>query len=204
MSKVKIGFAGLTVPEQIERGRLITGKMNGNADFPTPVPSLTDLNLAIKALEDAYNDSRGRDKTKVELMKERRREVLFGFSQLSAYVQQASAGNALTIAGSGFDVAKPATKHSDTGGEVKNVRLSDGSRQGKIRVDFDAADNAVLYVVLASLDPDFKTPEPKGITTKTHKEIGDYSSGTRIWVRVIALGREEAGTPSETVSILVR
>ncbi len=204
MSKVKIGFNSLTVPEQIERARKIKNKLTGNPDCATPVPALTIVDGAIVALETAYNDSRGRDKNKVPAMKLRIKELLVMFSQLSAYVQEASGGNAEIIIGSGFDTAKPKTPHSNTAGQVTNVRLSDGSVSGKIRVDFDKADNAVIYVMLASPDPDFTKQEPKWITTKTHKEIGSFEPGTKMWVKVIALGREEAGTPSEPLFIIVR
>ena len=204
MSKVKIGFAGLSVPEQIERARHIKIRMTGNADFPAPSPTLLVVDDAINALETAYNESRGRDKNKVATMKLRRKEMLFIMSQEAAYVQQASGGELEKIQSSGFDVVKPKAPHSDTAGIVTNVRLSDGLSTGKIRVDFDKADNAIMYVILVAHDVDFTDMEPKGITTKTHKEIGPFKSGEKIWVKVVALGREEPGTPSEPVFILVR
>ena len=204
MSKVKIGFSGLNVPEQIERARLITGKMTGNGNYTTPSPTLADVTATVNALETAYNESRGHDKTKVAIANLRRKEMLFIISQEAAYVQEASGGNAEKILSSGFDVIAPRQPHSDTAGAVTNVQLSDGSVSGKIRVDFDKASDTVLYVVLTSLDGDFKNTEPKGITTKLHKEIGNFDPGTQVWVKVIALGKEEAGSPSKPVFIIVR
>ncbi len=204
MSKVKIGFAGLSVTEQIERARMILVKMTGNANFASPSPALTAVDDATTALETAYNESRGRDKVKVATMKLRRKELLFIMSQEAAYVQQASGGDMEKIQSSGFDVVKTKTTHSDTAGMVTNVRLSDGVSAGKIRVDFDKAENSIISVILIAHDAEFTDVEPKGITTKTHKEIGPFKPGEKIWVKVVALGREEAGTPSEPVNILVR
>ncbi len=204
MSKVKMGFYGLSVPEQIERARHIHDEMTGNTNYTTPVPALTIVDGAITALETAYNNSRGRDKNEVAIMNLRRKELLVIISQLAAYVQEASGGDAEKILSSGYAVAKAKTPHPDTAGAVNNVRLSDGSVSGKIRVDFDKADNAVLYVIITSLSADMSNKEPKGITSKTHKEIGNFDPGTTVWVKVIALGREEPGSPSETVSIIVR
>ena len=204
MSKVKIGFSGLTVPEQIERGRNIYSKMLDNANYTSPIPTLVVYNGSVVSLETAFNESRGRDKNKVAAMKLRRKEFLFLSNQLGAYVQEASGGDEEKIRSSGYDVVKPRAPHSDTAGAVSNVRLSDGSNNGKIRVDFDKADNAVLYAIVVSIDADFSKLEPKGITTKTHKEIGDFDPGTRIWVKVIPLGRENMGPKSEAVSIIVR
>ena len=204
MSKVKIGFTGLTVPEQIERARLIVTNMAVNANYTTPVPALKAVDAAITALENAYNASRSRDKNKVADMKLRKKELLFIITQLAAYVQEASLGDNEKIRSSGFDVVPPRTPHSDTAGDVINVRISDGTVKGSIRVDFDKADNAVIYGIVVGNDADFKNPEPKGITTKTHKEIDGFNSETRVWIRVIALGRENPGSFSEAVSYMVR
>jgi len=204
MSKTKIGFSGLTVPEQIERARNIHTLMTGNVNFTTPVPALTVVNTAITALETAYNESRGRDKNKVALMRLRRREFLYVMSQEGAYVQEASGGEEEKILSSGYDVVGPKTPHSDTAGPISNLRATDGSVNGKIRVDWDKALDAVNYVVLVSLDGDFKNPEPKGVTTKTHKEIGDFESGTSVWIKIIPIGRENIGPHSETVVFKLR
>jgi len=204
MSKVKMGFSGLNIPEQVERARGIVTALTGNADFATPVPALSVVSLAATALETAYNESRNRDKNKVAIMGLRRKEMLALIVQLAAYVQEASAGDKEKILSSGFYTASPPTPKSDTAGEVHNVQLSDGSSQGKIRVDFDKATDAVLYVIVIAFDPEFKNPEPKGITTKTHKEIGGFDSGTKVWVRVIALGRENPGSFSDAVPFIVR
>ncbi len=205
MAKIKIGFSGLTVLEQIERVRLIVTKMTGNATYTTPVPPLADISAAANALETAFNESRGRDKNKVIAKDLRRKELLFIVNQEGAYVQEASGGNDEKILSSGFDIRGNNTPHPVTPGAVGNVRLSDGSNNGKIRVDWDKADNAVIYVILTSLNPDFgNLGEPKGITTKTHKEIGNFDPGTKVWVKIVPLGREEMGPNSEPLYIIVR
>jgi len=204
MAKIKIGFTGLNVPQQIERARLIVTSMTGNTNYTTPSPALAQITTAANALETAYNEATGRDKNKVIARNLRRKELLFLISQEAAYVQEASGGDEEKILSSGFDVRGASTPHSDTAGEVTNVRLSDGSVSGKIRIDWDRADNAVMHVVMASKDSDFTNAEPKGVTTKTRKEIGGYDAGTRVWVRVIALGREAWGTPSEPHNMIVR
>ncbi len=205
MSKVKMGFSNLSVPEQIERARQIVFKMTGNVNYTTPNPSLANMTAANDALEDAYNASRNRDKEKVAAMRLRRKELLFGISQLAAYVQQASDGNEEKILSSGFSVRGTNTPHPVIAGLVHDVQLSDGSKSGRVRVDWKKADDAVIYIVETAPDSsaplEFKTA---GVTTSLHKEIGDYTPGTKVWVRVTALGREEAGPASEPVSIIVR
>lgn len=204
MSKVKVGFINLSVPSKIEKARLIITRITGNAVYPAPVPSVIDLTNATDAVEVAYTESRNRDKEKVAILRQRVAELDYLISQMAAYVQQASGGDELKILSSGFDVRKEPEPKSDTAGEVINVRLSDGTVNGKVRVDFDRAGNAVLYVVSVSESGDPENTEPKGFTSKTFKEIGDFKSGTRICVRVMALGRENPGSPSDPAFFVVR
>ncbi len=206
MAKVKIGFSGLSVPEQIERARSIVTKMTGNASYTTPSPALAVVTAAVNALETAYNLSRNRDTEKVAAMVLRRKEMLFQINQEGAYVQEASEGDAEKILSSGFSIVGTKTVHPDIAGEVHNVQLNDGSNSGKVRVDFDKASDAVIYVIEASKFADFSGDEEllKGVTTKTHKEISGLTVGTKYWVRVFGLGKEEVGPYSEPVSIIVR
>ncbi len=204
MAKVKIGFSGLSVPEQVERARLIVTKMTGNGIYTTPSPELAEVTAAANALETAFNQSRSRDKDKIIAKNLRRKEVLFLVNQLGAYVQEASDGDTEKIISSGFDVRGANTPHSDTAGAAGNVRLSDGSNHGRIRVDFDAAENAVLYSIVAGIDVNAMVEQYKGISSKTHKEFGEFSPGTNVWVSIIPLGRENPGPKTEPVHIIVR
>ena len=205
MSKVKIGFSGLSVPEQIERGRLIIGKMTGNANYTTPSPTLVVVGGAADALETAYNASRGHDKELVALMKLRRIDLLFVIGQLAAYVQLTSDGDEEKILSSGFSVRSARVIHPDIAGPVFNVQLTDGSNSGKIKVTWDEASDAVIYILEGSTSIDFPgNDNVLGCTTRTQKEIGGLTPGTRYWIKVRALGKEEGGPESEAISILVR
>ncbi len=70
--------------------------------------------------------------------------------------------------------------------------------------EWDAATNAVIYMVLVSSQADFSNEELAGVTTKTQKELGDYGVGQQKWVRIVPLGREFPGTKSAPASIIVR
>jgi hypothetical protein len=204
MSKVKMAVSRLSVPELIERTREITTSMTGNVNFTTPSPALTVVDTAADDTEVAYNESRGRDKDKIAIMRLRRKALLQLLVQLAGYVQQASGNDEEKILSSGFDVMAPKTPRPDTAGVVTNLRLFDGSVPGKIKADWNKADDAVIYLIETSPTADFVTSELKGITTRSKKEVGDFTSGTRIWIRIVALGRENAGPASDPASILVK
>lgn len=193
MSKTKIGFSNLTVPAQVERSRHIQTNMGGNLNFLTPVPTLLAVKAATDALETAYNESRGRDKNKIQIMKLRRAEMLALIVQLGAYVQSTSNGDKEIILSSGFDVIQSGAPQPPVG-QVMNVRLSNGRTSGSIKVLFDKMPGAKAYVVEISTEPlDESKWDAKGAPIKTRFEITDLQPGTKYWVRVAAIGKDGVG-----------
>jgi hypothetical protein len=55
-----LGFAGLSIPRKIEKGRFIVTSMTANANFTTPNPPLATVNTNINGLETAYIAAQGR------------------------------------------------------------------------------------------------------------------------------------------------
>jgi len=204
MSIVKIGFSGLNVPDQIQRTREITTAMTGNPTYLTPSPALNDVDDKADEVETAYQESRGGDKDKLAILRLRRKELLVLISLLAQYVQFTSGGDEEKILSSGFDVRKVNAPHPDTAGQVPNLRLSEGSNIRKVKAMWDKADDAVIYFIESDITPDFNNAEARGFTTRLQKEIGEFTQGQRIWIRVFAIGREKPGPASEPVSIIVK
>lgn len=199
-----MGFYGLTIPAQVERTRLITGKMTGNVNYTTPNPTLAAVDDAADELETAFNASRNLDKEKMAAMRLRRKELLALVVLLAGYVQTTSGGDEEKILSSGFDIRAQGLPKPVVAGEVTNLQVGDGSVNGSVLLNWDRAKNAVIYVIEVSTSSEFADGDYRGITTKTQKEIDELNSGTRYWIRVTALGREKAGNPSSPASILVR
>ena len=61
MDKVKAGLRGLTAEEKLVKGRVVLQQMQGNPDFPDPVPSMADLKQACDRLEAANLAALDRD-----------------------------------------------------------------------------------------------------------------------------------------------
>lgn len=196
MARVKIGFNRVPVPKQIERSRLITGKMTGNPAFASPKPTLTAVKNATNALEKVYNESRGGSLTKMAIVRLRRKEMVELINLLAAYVQNASDGDAEIILSSGFDLVGERKEKSDTAGRATNLRLSNKPGSRSIRADWNAATDAVIYRVEVATDSEFTNIVQKKYTTKLHKVIHGLTEGTNYYVRVIAIGHENEGAPS--------
>ena len=193
MSKIKIGFSKLSVTNQVERSRKIQTNMTGNLNFPTPAPALLAVKAATDAVETAYNESRGKDKNKIQILKLRRAEMLVLIVQLAAYVQSASNGDKEIILSSGFDVIERGLPQPPVG-QVMNVRLSDGNVSGKLKVAFDKTAGAKVYVIEICPDPLVEANwDAKGASTKTRFELINLTPGTKYWVRVAAIGKDGIG-----------
>lgn len=197
MSKIKIGFSSFTVPQQVERSRLITTAMTGNINFATPVPTLADVIASTNALETAYNESRGRDKNKVEIMRLRRIDMLALIVQLAAYVQSTSNGEKEKILSSGFDVISRGGPQPPVG-KVLNLRVSNSRTPGTMRLLWDRMPGAKLYIIGVSDDPFSETSfEVKATSTKIRYRITDLTPGKKYWFKVAAIGKDGEGAYSD-------
>ena len=203
MSKVKIGFNGLQVPMQVDRARHIVTRMTGNVSFLTPVPPLADISTAAGNLETAYNESRGRDKNKVQIMRLRRAELLALVTQLAAYVQSISNGNEEVILSSGFDVVHRGTPQPPVE-KVANLRAFTGSVSGSIKLLWNRTIGARVYMVQIATDTaSGEAFHERGITSKTRIKIDGLTPGIQYRVRAAAIGKNGFGNWSDTVIKIV-
>lgn len=185
-----MGFYSLSVPNQIERSRFIVSNMTGNAAFPTPTPALADITAAVNELEVIYNESRGRDKVKVALMRIKQKELLNLIGSLAGYVQSVSGGDETIILSSGFDVRK-APQPLGPVTAPKDLEVLQGSVSNALLARWKSVEGAVAYVVEISSDPtpEDKTFSPIGVTTKARFQVENLNSGERYWIRTAAIGK---------------
>lgn len=198
MAKIVIGFNGLSVPAQIERTRLIVNSMTGNANFTTPNPALATITTAVNALEVVYNESRGRDKVKVALMRIQQKELLNIIGSLAGYVQSISEGNEAIILSSGFSVRKPRQPLGPVTAP-KDLEVEQGTQTNSLLARWKPVTGGVAYVVEISSDPmpEEKTFSPIGVTTKGRFQVESLNSGEKYWIRVAAIGKEGVGPFSD-------
>jgi hypothetical protein len=199
MAKVKMGFKGLPVADQIERARMIKGKMTGNIHYVSPNPSLASYGNAVNALEKAYNESRNRDTVKMEIMRLRRNELLIKTSLLAGYVQSASGGNTEIILSSGFDLALPGNAIPAVT-MVFNVRLRKATADGSLRVRWNKVPGAKVYLVRVMLDPEEPgNAEIKAAPSASFCTIKGLIPDRRYYVQVAAVGGGKVGEWSNPV-----
>ncbi|MBL0310106.1 MAG: fibronectin type III domain-containing protein [Bacteroidetes bacterium] len=193
MAKVKLGFYGLTVPEQSLRLIHIIKEMTGNVNFPNPSPTLAVMLQAARDLSKAYEMSRNRDKEQVAIMNLRRAELLELVRQLGAYVQMASMGDVEKILSSGFGVAElPAARPPVA--QVQKIRVRQWSSLGSLRAIWGKVTAAEAYEVqLSDSGPEDKFFKHYITVIGSRLTIKDLVPGKIYWVRVRAVGRRGAG-----------
>jgi hypothetical protein len=197
MAKVKIGMSGLSIPQKIERSRSIISSMTGNANYPTPNPTLAVVKTTIDAMDAAFQEASHRDSVKIQLRDLRLKEMEAVMNQLAAYVQNASEGDAEKILSSGFDVVRRGDPLPPLQMAL-NLRLESGTNSGKIIARWDKVVGAKIYVVEMTEDPlvedNFKTIGP---SSKTRFEFIGLDPGKKYWVRVAGIGKDGVGPYSD-------
>lgn len=144
---VKLAISGLTPAQLIERARALVIALTGNADFPTPSPTLVALTAAADALEAAEaavlnnggrQDYLARNKREQEL-----RDLI---TLLGSYVQVTSGGDPEKILSAGFATRKVATPIGLLPAP-QNLRATASPLPGVIDLRWDRVRGRLIYMV---------------------------------------------------------
>lgn len=200
MKKVKIGFSGKTIPQQIQRARDITGKMTGNPGFVTPNPTIPDVILLTDKLEGAYIDALNGGKDKKAKMRIEQKALLSGIATLAAYVQTTSGGDETLILRAGFEVRKQPEPVSIPAAP-QDVKVLPAVKEGELEIVWTPVKTAKSYVVEYVKDPLTEAGFiPVDIITKASVVIKDLEAGEKYWFRVLAVNTKGKSAWSEPCS----
>ncbi len=162
--------------------------------FPTPVPSLEDLNSEIVNYGELLQTSASRDKVQVQLKNISKFTLLQMLSQLADYVNTTTTDSA-SLASSGFGLNKLPQPVTLTAPE--NPTLADGSGTGQLLFKFKAVKGASSYLFQytsdATLQENSWISYPATTTSYTFKGL---TKGTTYYCRVIAVGSNQQLTSS--------
>ena len=122
-------------------------------------------------------------------------------NQEAAYVQTTSAGDAVKIQSSGFDVTSDGGPVHMT--QVLNLGAATGDSPGEVDLNWNPVSGAKSYEIQTATDPNVPSSWAfKDNSTKSKVTITGLTNLSRIWVRVRAIGANEKGgwsDPAETV-----
>ena len=196
---VSLKFPG-KVPALVCLAKAIVQAMSGNASFPGPDPTLTDIDAAIAALEDAQSAAYARTRGAVAGRNEKREALVKVLSQLKAYVQKVADGDIETatavIQSSGLRVRKGRPYPRQT------FTIRQGAVSGSVRLTAVTAAKHAAYDWRYSTDGG-KTWLEAAITLNAKFKMSGLTPGATVMFRYRAVTRAGQGDWSEARSFLV-
>lgn len=203
MAQVKLNLQALTIPEKVQKMRQIVTAMTGNANFPTPDPTLVALGDGADALEAAYNvaqAARETAKQKTDLQDAANAAANTLLTAEGNYVQSKSGGDLVKIQSAGMDVRAEAAPIGDLPAPG-NVSASEGDHDGEIDIHWNRVRGAKSYVVQYTTTPTTAASWVNGpIATKTKATVTGLNSATKYYLRVAGIGAAGQGAFSELAS----
>jgi len=126
------------------------------------------------------------------------------FEQEGAYVQNQSGGDEVVILGSGYDMRATPTPIGPVA-QVLNLSVTEGDGPGMLHTQWDRTRGAMGYEVALSTgtDPATATYAQVALPTGTKTTLTALTSGTRVWIKVRAIGADGPGPWSDPATKIV-
>ncbi len=196
MSQVKLEWARRTVADKLIKADFIIQQMTDNAgDFPTPLPTLVDVQGARDDLAKAAVDAEAGGAA-LTLAKNQAEVTLDDLiRQLMSYVQNVSNGDAAIILKSGMDVRKtPAPVPPPE--QVQNLNALPSRTQGAIDLTWDTLGNRSYYLVEQLIADEADAEWMKiAISSKSKFQVTGLTTANIYRFRVAGVGKDDEVGP---------
>ncbi|MFT3934558.1 MAG: hypothetical protein QM726_13125 [Chitinophagaceae bacterium] len=151
-NKATLGFKQLSDANLEPKVAFIISSMTGNVNYPSPVPTLADVETARKNFSDAVVAAKTKDTTKQAAKKEMRKALEAVLTDLVHYVNFASNGDRVKIISSGMTVNVESRAPVQLG-TVENFTAVLGEHSGEIILSVDPVAGAKTYLFLYAQAP---------------------------------------------------
>jgi hypothetical protein len=198
VSKTKLGLSTLTPDEIVALAETIITAMTGNANFVTPIPtlpSMTTLKTTAATKIAAYNSAVAGASSALTDRDAAVMALAGGLTQLAAYVESITGGDRVKIESAGMSVrATPAPVGPMP--QVQNLVATASDFDGSLDIGWDAVYGAGSYEVHTSADPVTAASWAyKDMSNKSTITLNSFTSGSKVWVRVRAMGANNQKGP---------
>jgi len=180
-------------------GKNVTVKMAAAVDiYPTPVPTLADIDAELLNYQGLLQSSKNRDKVQVDLKNKSKFALNAMLGQLADYVNATSSDSA-SLLKSGFELNKvpqPVGLLEPTG-----LKLMDGPNSGELTLKCKSVKGAMSYMFQYTTDATLAeggwTSVPSSAAYYTFKGL---TRGITYFMRIIAVGRNQQVTNSNVLN----
>lgn len=206
MKRILRNWAKLARKTRLTKARTIKTKLTGNADVPTPNPTLVALTALITAAETADNDVDTAEQALKGLrtLRDAKLDAL-----VAALMQEASAVESAVnfdetkMLNAGFEIAGESTPVGDLPAP-QDLRASAGDNDGELDGSCDAVVGASSYEWQTTGNPnDPASWVTRSTNTRSTVTLTGLPSGQRCWLRVRAIGAAGPGAWSDAAGKMV-
>jgi hypothetical protein len=187
--KIQLSFASYTDADFLQKSQYIVTSMTNNPSFPSPIPTLADVQEATGAYAEALNAAASLGRVAVA-EKNAARATLEGLlAQLGMYVMFVANGDEAILATSGYTLAKiPQPRKLENPG---NVTLTDGISAGELN-SFVPKGNATSFIhQITDATPTEATNWSNFPASTSQYTFTNLTPGKQYWVRVAAIGNRK-------------
>jgi len=206
MAKVKLNLRLKPDSELATFAHQHVTAMTGNASFATPLPAPAAFSTALTAYETAlanFNTAQQAAKQATSTKDAARQALELALTQRGNYVELIAAGSAPVIESSGFSV-KAAAAPVGVPAPVQNLSVTAGDHDAELDAQWDAVTGARSYEIETSPDPmSASSWSNKQTVTGSRITLTGLTSGSRLWVRVRAVGAGGVGNWSDPATKIV-
>ena len=200
MSIAVLGMSNLTPTEKIVKARKIAQSLVDNiVDYKTPDPTCVVILKSASDYEKSYNESRGRDRDKMNIFRTEGKKFMVTMNLVLPYVQVTSGGDALIIQKSGLSFKSPATPPQPLG-KVMKLEGRQGSHEGESFLSWNKLKGSKSYVGEKSADGKIWT-DAKCHCTSTSVTVTGLVPETYSWFRIAGVNKFGIGEWSDPVRV---
>ncbi|MBL0129274.1 MAG: fibronectin type III domain-containing protein [Flavobacteriales bacterium] len=199
MRLIKADLHDLNATQLADRGEWVVSKMDGNLNFPTPVPALPTVTTALAKLKTAIILAESRALEAIDARDLAAADVRILLTQLCEYVNFTSGTDLGVAITSGFEpVRKP---EPITLGVPVKVMATVSEYAECVDLDWQRVPGATMYhVYMGEGDPATITWNFVGASTRRNRRVAGLVSGKLYSFRIAAVGAAGEGPASEIVS----
>ena len=203
MSRIVTPFRSMTDSLFETKATSINASMDGNPNFPNPVPALLDIQELIGAYGTALTAALTRDRNAAAAKNDARKALTDALIQLASSVTTTANGDRTMLISSGFDLGKVGEKTPLA--KPGAITLTDGINAGELVLKVPAVKGAKGYAPQYTEDPLTAASEWTQFMTTTCKyTFKNLISSKKYWCRIAAIGAYNQVTLSDAICRVVQ
>ncbi|MBK9764919.1 MAG: fibronectin type III domain-containing protein [Flavobacteriales bacterium] len=189
MAKVKAGLRGLSANQKATRAAVLYSQMNGNPNFPDPVPSMPEFHAAYIELKESILAALDCGRLAIARKDRAVQRIDEYMTRLAGYVNSACLGDIRKLNSSGFELVKrPAP--INTLDVPRNFRVRATAYPEQLKARWERVPGAVIYQLERAISGqgDAEQWEVVDLTTRTSYVVSRMPSTVSQTFRVVAVG----------------